>query len=328
MNPRDRGAGGGSGTVSPAEHLLDSRPDAPGALLAEAALSHALGALRTGDVPCAVIKGIPLARRLYGQVDARGVPVDADLLVRHCDVPAAVDALIDEGYSSPYLPLPLPRLNGVWKVVLRRVVAADVVGTVELHWAPFSPRTFPLPEDLVWRHLEPFETATLRTLVPDRELTLVLLACHFAQSGLAEPRLLRDLATAWNGWGSEIDLATLLGLVDRAKATAALDYAFCVAEHRGLLSVRPPQLGTPQARWASHLMPEGRVHRSSPDYPGQVAALALCHPTRLPVEVGRFVFPSRAWTAVACERPLPSPAAHAVESAKRLGRIVRGLLRR
>lgn len=309
--------------------VLASRPDAPGALFAEAALCHALDSLEAAGVEAAVIKGIPLARRLYGTVDGRGVPGDADLLVRRADATAAIDALLSAGYTSPYLPAPEKWLRGVWKVVLRRRMEAGLVATVELHWAPFSPRTFPLAEDIVWRHIEGGRLPARAVRVPDRALTLVLLACHLCQSGLVAGRLLDDFAACWNAWSGDVDPATLGALVSEARAVAAFSYALGVARRRRLLSVPAAEIASIPASVMGCFLPTGRESRgvaSGPDYRGQAAALLLTAPSRLPVEILRHLVPSRMAMAVATERPVPGVDGYLSAMWARLRRIFADIL--
>jgi len=332
--------------------------DTPGALLAEAVLSEAARALDGAGVGFAAIKGVALARRLYGPVDSRGVPFDTDLLVRHAEAADAIEVLGGIGYSSPYLPAPPSLLKGVWKVALRKQLDAGAVATIELHWAPFSPVTFPLEESVVWHHIEPFAMPTLTVPVPDRELTLVLLACHIAQSGLSSSRLLGDFGRAWELWAEELDHLVLASLISGARARAVFAYA-CLAVSTSTRSGKGPasdgseNLGGPSAsdgsensvgpsassgakctvelpsvaaRLAARLWPDGRVGKSGVDYRGQLAALLLCSPSRLPSELARALVPSPAHVAVATDTPIPGVDRYVREVASRFRRIASDLV--
>ncbi len=320
--------------------------DTPGALLAEAVLSEAARALDGAGVGFAAIKGVALARRLYGPVDSRGVPFDTDLLVRHAEAADAIEVLGGIGYSSPYLPAPPSLLKGVWKVALRKQLDAGAVATIELHWAPFSPVTFPLEESVVWHHIEPFAMPTLTVPVPDRELTLVLLACHIAQSGLSSSRLLGDFGRAWELWAEELDHLVLASLISGARARAVFAYA-CLAVSTSTRSGKGPasdgsensvgpsassgakctvELPSAPARLAARLWPDGRVGKSGVDYRGQLAALLLCSPSRLPLELARALVPSPAHVAVATDTPVPGVDRYVREVASRFRRIASDLV--
>jgi len=332
--------------------------DTPGALLAEAVLSEAARALDGAGVGFAAIKGVALARRLYGPVDSRGVPFDTDLLVRHAEAADAIEVLGGIGYSSPYLPAPPSLLKGVWKVALRKQLDAGAVATIELHWAPFSPVTFPLEESVVWHHIEPFAMPTLTVPVPDRELTLVLLACHIAQSGLSSSRLLGDFGRAWELWAEELDHLVLASLISGARARAVFAYA-CLAVSTSTRSGKGPasdgsensvgpsasdgsensvgpsassgakctvELPSVAARLAARLWPDGRVGKSGVDYRGQLAALLLCSPSRLPSELARALVPSPAHVAVATDTPIPGVDRYVREVASRFRRIASDLV--
>lgn len=62
-----------------------------------AALHRSVAALTARDIPCLVIKGVPLAQRLYGDACARDA-VDIDLLVPPQAAAAAGAALVESGF--------------------------------------------------------------------------------------------------------------------------------------------------------------------------------------------------------------------------------------
>ncbi len=299
------------------------------ALLAEAEMLHCLGSVESRNIKCAVIKGIPLARALYGTVDARGVPVDCDLLVRHQDAALAVEALIDAGYSSPYLPVSQSSYTNVWKVVLRKNFDDGVSSTVELHLAPFSPWAHPLSERLIWNHMMEFKSHSRNILVPDRELTLVMLACHFAQSGFSNYKILRDLAVAWDLWQNNIDFNNLCALISGSKSNAHLNYALRVIsnlrqnpsaqiniadEARELLlldnystGVKPPRVGSDQAaKLLEKLFPYGRIPQADIDHRGQIYAFLLSNPSQILLQGFHQLFPSQLGLSIALDESIDS----------------------
>ena len=245
----------------------------------------------------------------------------------------ALDALIGAGYNSPYISRHQADLKqlmrGIWKVVLHRRCESGVIATIELHWAPFSPRTFPLDEYLVWRHMGQVSFHGPMIRVPDPELTVLLLACHVAQSGLAQEQMLADLAAAWDRFHDELDSETLFGLIQGARARAAFGYAMAVAGRRGMIGSAVPSSNAPQTQWALKSWPMGRIRKTSTnadsDYQGQLAALTLCHPTRVLPEIARIGFPSRGAIAVAGNIAMPGRITYLVESYRRLIRIGKSL---
>ena len=314
------------------------------ALLAEAELLRCLSSVESRNVPCAVIKGIPLARLLYSKVDARGVPVDCDLMVRRNDAVLAVDALIEAGYSSPYLPASQSSYSGVWKVVLRKNFDNGISSTVELHLAPFSPWAHPLSERLIWNHMTDFNCQSRNILIPDRELTIVMLACHFAQSGFSNYKILRDLAVAWDLWQHDIDISQQCALVSESRSMAHLDYALVVIDNL----INQPLLSTQasyehqyfldrtmihsEIRYSSltasrrcalmaQLFPHGRNSPTEIDYRGQIYSFLLTPIRESLAQLRRQLLPSRLGLSVALDKPLSTNIDFLQAALKRISRI-------
>ena len=93
-----------------------------------AALERALGVLREADVPAVLMKGVPLALRVYRDVGAR-VMGDADLVVRRGDIDQALDALAGVGWK-PERPVTADLIASLGGVNLH-----DADGrSIDLHW--------------------------------------------------------------------------------------------------------------------------------------------------------------------------------------------------
>ncbi len=69
-----------------------------------AALKRATGLLAAADIPCLVLKGLPLSQCLYGHPLARSAR-DIDLLVSSRTFQAAERVLVENGWSRVGLPL-------------------------------------------------------------------------------------------------------------------------------------------------------------------------------------------------------------------------------
>src|SRR5690606_32307488 len=126
----------------------------------------------------------------------------------------AADCLYSLGYEPRELNTREGDLRGTFQCALRRARPGGGRGWVELHWSAFPPKMFPVPEELAWSRLEPFEVRNERVFVFDPTLTLVHLAAHFAQHECTHPRILADIAAAWNRWHDCIDGAELGALAN------------------------------------------------------------------------------------------------------------------
>ncbi len=304
-----------------------------------------VSALENSGVRCCVIKGIPLARQLYGQVHGRGIPADCDILVARKDVIRAVDTLISIGYSSPYLPASKELFGRVWKVVMRRASSDGSTSTLEIHLAPFSPWAHPISENLVWSHIVEDTSFDHPIWVPDHELNLVLLACHFAQSGFASPKILRDFHVAWALWSNEIDPLELLALIHASRARLQVVGMFRTTPHLDLESSELLDNGPThnqtrtfeQVSWGFGFPRLNAVLKyfptrnkmqidSEPDYIGQLLALLIMPPKCFFSQVTSHLFPSRLALAIINDEPVQPLPRYLTKSANRLGAVGKALI--
>ncbi len=172
----------------------DIRRDTLRAIAHAARLARLLPILLEDGVPALVLKGLPLAARLYGNGAARGAG-DIDLLIdpRHLDRAHAI--LLQQGFS-PLSKVGLTELRPLVKDALYR--AGD--GTIlELHWR-LSTNRHVLPWDFadLWqaRDMVPVFGVTLPAL-PPLHLT-VYLAVHGLHHGWERLRWLADIALRLN----------------------------------------------------------------------------------------------------------------------------------
>ena len=158
-----------------------------------------------------VLKGIPLALRLFARVDARAM-VDNDLLVRRKDAASAFAALRDLGYESIDSRRVETQLDYDYEYRLSRALPAGGSVMAEIHWNITPQDLYPIDEEILWRHTEDFAWRDRRLRVFDRALTLVHLAAHFAQSDFASAQVLNDVAWTWNLWYAGQDCDAVLAL--------------------------------------------------------------------------------------------------------------------
>jgi hypothetical protein len=231
---------------------------------------------------------------------------DNDLLVRRADAIRAGEVLAGLGYA-PYQDRSLASaLRHDFQLAYSRRHPAGVTVFADLHWSLFTPQLYPVAEHLVWSHVESFDLGDTKVLVLDKLLTLVHLAAHDAQHRFTEPRIVEDLAAAWNRWQADIDDDALVDLAGVTGLTHALAYSFAVAAHRGLLLAVPPALTSRAASTLARVRPGGRpdappAHR---DYAGYAAALVLARPDRAARFIASRAFPPIESLAAFTGRPV------------------------
>ena len=260
-------------------------------------IEHDLGVLAdcfaTHGIDLVVLKGIPLALRLFGKIDAREM-VDNDLLVHRADAERAFSLLEGLGYKSVDGRQIERELDHDHEFRLARPLPGDGWLGAELHWNCFAQDLYPVPEPALWRHTEVFHWKNRTINVFDRPLTLVHLAAHFAQADFAVPQTLGDVAQAWNLWysaGQNPDEA--LALARETGLIHALDFALLSAHDLGWLSGSPPGIASPRAKRLRRLLPAQRLWSARPshDYVRWLLALLLVEPRRIPGRLSRLVFP-------------------------------------
>lgn len=240
-----------------------------------------------------VLKGIPLALRLFGAIDCR-VMMDNDLLVRRTDAPRALRCLRALGYRSIDCRTLGRQLDVDYQYRLLRPLPGGVRVHAELHWNAFPEDLFPFPEALLWEHCEPFDCGSTPSIaVFDRPLTLVHLAAHFALSDFAVPSILVDVAQAWNLWYADSDPGEAIELADRTGLIHVLDFALLAAADLGLLAGDPPAIRSPRARRLRRFLParDLAVERPAHDYGRKAAVAMLAEPRRIPRWLWKMAFP-------------------------------------
>ena len=277
-------------------------------LLLEAELFRILGALDARGIPAIVLKGIPLALRLFGAIDARD-SFDNDVLVRRRDAREACLAMAGVGYRSIDDRTIDRQLDVDFQYRMARPVGAAGQVSAELHWSAFPTDLYPVEEEILWAHSEPFDIGSRWARVFDRPLTLIHLAAHFAQHLFAVRSILDDVAVAWNRWGATIDHEDLVALARAAELTAVLAFALGAAADLGMLAVPPPKLRSPRAARLRRLLPAERLFTPRPevDHVRMLLALLLVSPRRIPRWARNLLFPPIESLSVIVGRPV-SPA--------------------
>ncbi len=203
--------------------------------------AEALDVLSTSGVPAAVIKGLPLGARFWGDVAARPAS-DIDVLVRPSDVTVAQQVLEEAGFVHDE-PLPAWYVDRHFYHTCFRC-PGPVPFLFELHWdikrAEFG--VTPVGEMLAEAVEVGCDNRVLRALSP--ECQVVVSAVHALRHGLAVRDVLDvaliAVALDSHGWRKVTALATSCGverLLYVAAAVAAARFDYRIDPHLG--SVRP-----------------------------------------------------------------------------------------
>lgn len=227
-------------------------------MLLEAELVRIARAFGEANIDFIVLKGVPLTRRLHTRLDAR-VMVDNDILVHRRDVLDAAHCLHELGYQPRAFHTLEGDLRSNFQSALSRATPGGGNVWVELHWSAFPPRMFPVSEALEWSRLELFELRGERFRVFDPTMTLAHLASHFALHQCMHPRILEDIAAAWNRWHAEIDLTDLTALATMTGVRPTLAYALRAAASLDWLTSEPPALTSHRAPLLAELLPARRL---------------------------------------------------------------------
>lgn len=248
-------------------------------LLLEAELVRISRQLHGANIDFIVLKGVPLTRRLHGRLDARTM-VDNDILVHRRDVAEAARCLAGLGYHPREFHTLEGDLKSTFQSALSRTTPGGANVWVELHWSGFPPKMFPVAEDLEWARVEPFELRGERLLVFDPTMTLVHLGSHFAQHECTHPRILEDIAAAWNRWHASIDLDDLAALSVLAGVRPTLAYALGAAATLGWLTAEPPPLASLRVPLLERLLPAERLTEPEASQYARILFTALLLPAR------------------------------------------------
>ncbi|MGH7899903.1 MAG: nucleotidyltransferase family protein [Candidatus Binatia bacterium] len=261
-------------------------------LVLEADLRLLVRALGERGIDVVVLKGIPLALRLFGSIAARAM-IDNDLLVRRSEVFRARDVLAEHGYESIDCRRIETQLAFDYQYRMAKRLPGEGFLSAELHWHAFSQLLYPVSEEVLWAHVEPFTWDGLTVEVFDPPLTVVHLAAHLAQSDFAVPQILRDIAAAWNLFYAHAEPDDVLELGRETGLIHALDFALLSVADLGLLNAPPPVIGSRRAARLRRLLPAERLCEPRPirDYQRRLLGLLLVEPRRVPGWLRYAVFP-------------------------------------
>lgn len=260
-------------------------------LLLQGELLKLLSVFSKADIPCIVLKGIPLAKRLNVTLNERRI-LDNDLLLKRADIPRAVQLLSQLGYQAR----PFSNLDTNLKFNFQHALFARRHGmpmVAELHWQAFTPDLFSVDEGLAWQRTRHIEIDGQPVQVFDETLTLIHLAAHYLQHSFHESRILRDVARAWNAFGANLDLADLNELAHQTECLPALEFALATALDLGMIHHNP--LGTcRRVKLLRRLLPAHQLAADSDkrDYTRTVPSFLLGNPGAIAKWLQRALFPA------------------------------------
>lgn len=237
-----------------------------------------------------VLKGLPLAQRVYGSLADRFC-VDNDILVRRRDVERAAAALEKLGYQAASGRTLADDLASTFQHPMRRQAQSKLTVRLELHWNAFPPHLFAVPESVLWAHVEDCSLDSTRVRAFDPELCLVHLASHFVQHRCAEPRVLRDFGLALSCWRNSIDRTQLESLCIETGTRAAVAFAMRAAWKLDLTQVIP-LFADPRANAILDLLgPSALTEVGSPGYTRMALSVLLTAPQRWIPALAYELFP-------------------------------------
>lgn len=324
---QDPAAGRGTLTQLP-PHLLEVLSREVRASRARAARQQqdtrrVLAAFRRAGIRALVLKGLPLAHRLYGDATLRQAN-DIDLLVRPKDRAVACGILQQQGFRSVSGALASPGMQWYLRRFATQVgFVHPVRGTkVELMWALHQQCAS--PPDSLFNHA--YEGAEIPRLPPFQE-ALDLLA-HGAKHNWDRLKWLTDLWRAWECY--DIDWQDWLRAVDEAGLQPSLNSALwlhgaLVPEHPlpgELAGQEPGRRGLLMARRACRELeavdlPPKDQRRLFQRLSGMGSSLSACTPAHRnrqlrsgfigPVDVARFPLPAWACGLYPLLKPVTWP---------------------
>lgn len=222
-------------------------------LVLESELLHIHDALTERRIPCLVLKGIPLTRRLYERLEQR-VMSDVDIMVPPHQVVEAIGVLEAQGFLGQGA-LETSRRGGHTYQLLRQT---STTVHVDLHWTSF-PVTLPMPLEVQWSRTETLAISGRELLVYDPPLTILHLVAHLAKDGFLNGQTLTDFSRAWLRWAPELDLADFRTLAQRGHLQRATGHALALAQELDLLPPDTPSLGFGRSPLLETLMPPALV---------------------------------------------------------------------
>jgi hypothetical protein len=272
------------------------------------------------------LKGVTLLQRTYGRLDARSVS-DNDLLFRASDLPRALRALGELGYEAKVQ----ASLEDALLFDARYVMGTRQHGRdlwLDIHTSAFVPTIHQADEEWFWGHTDTFDVGGTPIRVFSPEVTLLHLIAHAEQHRFCEPRILNDVAAAWNTWTEDpsqraharrnspqgrsseqkLDTTLVLGLAAKVGLQHAVDYVLGVAQELGLLRTPTPYVGSARAARLRRLLPPERLLRAAErnsleSYYRSACALVLRDPDRVAAQLRKDFLPPLSKLAVIHDRP-------------------------
>jgi hypothetical protein len=156
-------------------------------------LVEVLQAFHTQGIPAIPLKGLPLAQRLYKNINLR-TAVDMDVLVPQESAQRAFKILLGLGYCTPDPPEMLTELQRIhieWALVRRGPLGYSAV---ELHWALL--RTWKFDQHALkdlWAEVRPDNVFGIDTLRMTPEWEFLFLAAHAARHHWEGVKWLADI---------------------------------------------------------------------------------------------------------------------------------------
>jgi Uncharacterised nucleotidyltransferase len=274
-------------------------------LLTSELLTIARG-LDAAGVAFIVLKGVPLAYRIFGRLEARRIR-DNDILVHPGDVDRALGVLRDFGYEPlhPALP-PGKEFRRTNQYAMLHRLPTGAVAHAELHRTAFYPAFFAVPEQIEWGHTQPFRLHGVTVRVFDEPLTLLHLAAHFAQHACSQAWILRDVAAAWNTWHRDVDRDELLRLARDTGTGRVLEFALRAAQELDLLLAPAPLTASRRVAVLRRLLPTRRLFepRPDPDHRRNLLVFLLTGPRLAPRYLVHGMFPTIERMSVVYGRPV------------------------
>jgi len=232
-------------------------------LLHEGVTAMVTSQLQREGVASLPLKGVSLARAIYGDPGLRGAQ-DIDLLVASAELETAVSILVRAGYCPPRDPI---FANGRPILHYALVDPSGRYPTIELHWR-------------VHWYESSFSQALLEGARPDAEgmmradpaHEIAALLLFYARDGFIGLRLAADIAAWWDAYGENLAGRSLEPLLDRhPQLREVLTTSVRVAEQT---------VGLPATRLISARRPSGRsataqrlANWNQSGKPGQVGAV-------------------------------------------------------
>lgn len=168
-------------------------------------LKRMTGSLAARDIPCLVLKGLPLSQRLHGHPAARGSLLDIDLLVSPHTFRAAEQALIEDGWRRIEPSFPETPVRNRWHARFRhdhKLVGPG--GLLELHRRlSHNPFYFDAPFEDLYANSVPVKIGTVPLRVLEEDDEFIYLICHGARHYWKNLIWLCDVAALLSRMGPE-----------------------------------------------------------------------------------------------------------------------------